>query len=84
MAKKKQSNEERLKKKRDAEKKRQERIKANPQLLEQEKQKNHQKYINRLKKGQVKPIVEMSDREKRQSRKNGVNQKDRTGNRRKL
>lgn len=66
---KKLSREEQLKKKRDTEKKRQEKIKCNPELLLAEKIKRKQKYENRKKKGQLKPIAEKTHREKRQQRK---------------
>lgn len=64
-----QSNEDRLLKKRLAEKIRQEKIKKDPDRFLQEKIKNQLKYENKKKKGIVKPVSKMSLSEKRAQRK---------------
>lgn len=64
-----QSNEDRLLKKRLAEKIRQEKIKKDPDRFLQEKIKNQLKYENKKKKGIVKPVNKMSLSEKRAQRK---------------
>lgn len=67
--KKKQTNEERLQKKREAEKRRQERIKADPELLLKEKEKWKKKYESRIQKGQIKLVNDMSRRQLKAQRK---------------
>lgn len=64
-----QSKEDRLLKKRLAEKLRQEKIKKDPDRFLQEKFKMHLKYENRKKKGTVKPVNKMSSSEKRAQQK---------------
>lgn len=66
---KKLSREEKLEKKRIAERLRYEKIKNDPVKLAAQKEKNRQKYLTRREKGQRKLISEMTDREKRQTRK---------------
>lgn len=67
--KKKKTNEERLQKKREAEKRRQERIKADPELLLKEKEKWKKKYESRIQKGQIKLVNDMSRRQLKAQRK---------------
>lgn len=63
------TREEILQRKRENEKKRQERIRNNPELLLQERLKWKNKYENRKAKGQVKLISEMTERERRLQKK---------------
>lgn len=72
LAKKKKNVEERLLKKREAEKRRQAKIRENPERLKIERAKNHEKYLNRLKKGQVVPVNKQSARQKRMTRKKNL------------
>lgn len=58
-----------LEKKRNAEKLRQERIKADPALREIQRKKEHEKYLRKLEKGQVKPVCKLTDREHRAKKK---------------
>lgn len=58
-----------MRKKREAEKRRQERIKADPELLLREKEKWKVKYKNRKEKGQVKLVKDLNPRELRAQRK---------------
>lgn len=69
MAKKSQSREEVLSKKRENERKRYARIKKDPEKLAVYKEKNKQKYLKERATGLRKTISEMTDREKRQCRK---------------
>lgn len=82
--KKKQSKEELLRKKREAEKRRQERIKSDPERLMKEKEKWKAKYKTRKDKGQVKLVADMSKREVRNQRKiwkrNQKNHRDKVKN----
>lgn len=58
-----------LEKKRNAEKLRQERIKADLALREIQRKKEHEKYLRKLEKGQVKPVCKLTDREHRAKKK---------------
>nr|CAI5869410.1 unnamed protein product [Callosobruchus analis] len=64
----KQSREEILKKKREAERARLLRIKSDPIKLAEYKEKERQKYLKKIEKGQRKTINQMTDREKRSTR----------------
>nr|CAH7752860.1 unnamed protein product [Callosobruchus chinensis] len=64
----KQSREEILKKKREAERVRLLRIKNDPIKLAEHKEKERQKYLKKIEKGQRKNINQMTDREKRSTR----------------
>ncbi|CAK1580604.1 unnamed protein product [Parnassius mnemosyne] len=66
---KKQSREERLRKKRLAEKKRYERIKNNDALWKEKQEKNKQNYIRRKEENKQLPINEMNPRQQRLQRK---------------
>lgn len=63
------TKEERLEKKRIAERLRYQKIKNDPTKLAAQKEKSRQKYLTRKEKGQRKLVSNMSDREKRQARK---------------
>ncbi|KAL3274298.1 hypothetical protein HHI36_015703 [Cryptolaemus montrouzieri] len=67
--KKKQTREERLEKKRQAEKLRYQRIKNDPVKNAQLKEKEKQQYKKKKEKGQIKTIKDMSEREQRAIRK---------------
>ncbi|CAG4946024.1 unnamed protein product [Colias eurytheme] len=58
-----QSREERLEKKRIAERLRYERLKQDPQKWEEVKKKGHQKYLEKIEKGTVKLVKDMTSRE---------------------
>nr|CAI5826633.1 unnamed protein product [Callosobruchus analis] len=64
----KQSREEILKKKREAERARLLRIKSDPIKLAEYKEKERQKYLKKIERGQRKTINQMTDREKRSTR----------------
>nr|CAI5851786.1 unnamed protein product [Callosobruchus analis] len=64
----KQSREEILKKKREAERARWLRIKSDPTKLAEYKENERQKYLKKIEKGQRKTINQMTDREKRPTR----------------
>lgn len=66
---KKQTREERLRKKRLAEKKRYERIKSNEDLWKEKQEKNRASYIRRKKEKKQLPINEMNPRQQRLQRK---------------
>lgn len=76
----KKNEEERKKQKRDAERKRRQRIKDNPKLQEKESQKEHERYLIRKEKVQIKLIKNLTKREQRAQRKKW---KENTQNKRK-
>lgn len=63
------SREERLRKKRECEKRRRERLKQSPEQLQKLKDLKHKIYIKAKESGRVKSVRDMSNREKRQQRK---------------
>lgn len=67
--KKKKSEEDRKREKKEAERKRREKIKENPALRAEAARKEHERYLQRKAKGQIKSIKEMTKREQRSKRK---------------
>lgn len=63
------TREEKLKNKREAQRKRYQKIKNDPAAYEKQKEKERQKYLKKKMKGIIKPIAEMTAREKRSKRK---------------
>ncbi|CAG9839219.1 unnamed protein product [Diabrotica balteata] len=66
---KKLTREERLQKKREAEKLRYQKIKNDPEKYELQKQKEKQKYLNKKEKGLIKTVDQMTPREQRKAQK---------------
>lgn len=63
------TREEQLQKKRERERERYRKIKEDPQKLAEQKEKERIKYANKMKKGQVKLVKDMTDREHRVEKK---------------